>query len=145
MDSAFWDTMRWGTTTEWYFRWDVYNDNWDRILKVLESRGGVSCDATRRELTLGARDSTTGWRAKDFTETTVQGVFTPKGASQLAVVVGTYIKYDAIFSTADGFKEADEFIDPFGNYYEVKAVEDFAMGDSFSHRVLQLTKLPLHT
>lgn len=142
MDPAEVGTARVGTSTEWFARVDVYRDDWDRILKVFE--GVASRDLTRRRLSLGTRDSTTGWYSKSFTEDTVEGVLIPKASSHLALRVGTYVRTDALLLTADCFEEGDELEDAFGKYWEVKAVRYVSVGDSFSHRECDLARLPLH-
>ena len=142
MDPAYVDTARVGTDTEWYARVDVYRDDWDRILKVFEDV--ASRDLTRRRLSLGTRDSTTGWYTKSFTEDTHEGVLIPKASSHLALRIGTYVRTDALLLTADCFEEGDEEKDAFEKYWEVKAVREVANGDSFSHRECDLARLPLH-
>lgn len=139
MDAAFWGTMRWG-----YFRWGVRNTIFDDMVKAFENQG--SCDVTRRKLSLGARDSTTGWRAKSFTEDTVKAIFIPRGSTQMALQAGTYVRSDALLVVCAGFSEGDEAKTPDNKYWEVKAVREHRVTpDNFSHRELDLTYLPLHT
>lgn len=138
MDPAFWGSARWG-----YTRWSSYRDDWDRLLQVI---GGVALhDITLRKLSLGARDSTTGHRAKEYTESTVQGVLIPRASNSQALKAGTFVRSDALLLLADGVVEGDEIKDAFNKYYEVKAVRGLSVGDSFSHRECDLTFLPLHT
>lgn len=138
MGKAKWGDCEWG-----YFRWSVYGSQFRNLLNQM---GGVAtCTATRRRLSLGARDSTTNWRAKSFTESTVTGVFITRGVSPMALPSGTYVRLDAVFITQDGFQEGDEFKTDENEYYEVKAVEDAWLGTDFSHRTVHLAKLPLHT
>lgn len=138
MNYAYWGTMRWGS-----FRWSVYRDDWDKMLDAFELI--ASHDLTLRKLSLGARDSTTRWRAKSYTESTIEGIFATKGMAPSTLPVGLYVRYDAVLRTADGVFEGDEIEDAFGNYWEVKAVEDHAIGDSFQYRDCHLVKMPLHT
>jgi len=138
VDAAFWGSMRWG-----YFRWGVYSTEWDILLNRFKSV--ASHDLTLRKLSLGSRDGTTGWRAKAFTESTIEGVFSVRGSASTPLPVGTYVKLDAVLLTADGVAVGDEIETSFGSYYEVKTVEPVPFGDSFSHRVCHLTHLPLHT
>jgi len=138
VDAAFWGTMRWG-----YFRWGVYRDDWDKLLKAFESI--ASHDLTLRKLALGARDSTTGWRAKSYTESTIEGIFTTRAAGYVALPAGTYVKLDALLLTADGVAKGDEIQHSDGEYYEVKTVKPHSLGDSFWFRECDLTHLPLHT
>jgi len=130
--------MRWG-----YFRWGVYRDDWDKLLARFESI--ASHDLTLRKLSLGARDSTTGWRAKSYTESTIEGIFTTRAAGYVALPAGTYVKLDALLLTADGVAEGDEIQHSDGEYYEVKTVKPHPFGDSFWFRECDLTHLPLHT
>jgi len=139
MDDAVWGTMRWG-----YFRWGVRNSIFDDMVNTFENQG--SCDVTRRKLSLGARDSTTGWRAKSFAEDTVKAIFIPRGSTQMALQVGTYVRSDALLVVCAGFSEGDEVKTPDGKYWEVKAIREHRITpDNFSHRELDLTYLPLHT
>ena len=138
MDPAYWGTMRWG-----YFRWGSLHDEWDQLLSVFEGIG--SCNVTRRKLSFGTRDATTRWREKLFTEDTVKAIYIPRSSAQQALKAGTYVRLDALLLTAAGFFEADEVKLPNGEYFEVKAKRDhYSTPDSFSHRELDLTHLPLH-
>lgn len=137
MDAAKWDTMRWG-----HFRWGVYRNDWDRLLKVLS--GVASHDITLRKLVLADRDSTTGWRIKSYTESTIEGAVIPRASSSEALKAGTFVRSDALLLTAAGVAKGSEIKDEFDNYYEVKAVRPIPIGDSFSHRECDLTLLPFH-
>jgi hypothetical protein len=48
----------------------------------------ASADVTRRELSLGDRDGTTGWPSKTYAETTIKGSFDPATARAVALSVG---------------------------------------------------------
>lgn len=128
-----------------FVRLGVKNTVFDDMISVFEGEG--SQDVTRRKLVLGARDSTTGHRAKTFpVEDTVKAVHIPRGSSQLALKAGTYVRSDALEIVCAGFFEGDEVQTNDGKYWEVKAVRDFDITqDNFSHRELDLTYLPLHT
>jgi len=126
-----------------FFRLGVKNKVFDTMVKDFEGQG--SCDVTRRRLSLGARDGTTGWRAKTFTEDTVKAIYIPRSSSQMALKVGTYVRTDVLLIVAAGFNEGDEVKTSDGKYYEVKAVREHRITpDNFSHRELDLTYLPLH-
>ena len=126
-----------------FFRLGVKNRIFDDAVKVFEGFG--SCDVTRRRLTLGARNSTTGWQAKSWTEDTVKAIFTPQGSAPTKLSVGTYVRMDALLQTCAGFKEGDEVKLPNGKYYEVKAVrEHYLTPDNFCDRELDLEYLSLH-
>jgi hypothetical protein len=129
-----------------YFRCGVQNSVFDDAVASLESRFGTdSCNVTRRRLSLGARDGTTGWRAKEFAEDTVKAIFTQNGSAPQKLSVGTFVREDALLQTCAGFKEGDEVKLPNGKYYEVKAVrEHYLTPDNFCDRELDLVYLPFH-
>jgi len=138
-DPAEWDKCQWD-----YFRWDVKNTVFDDMVNAFEGHG--SCDVTRRKLSLGARDSVTGWRAKSWTEDTVKAIYIPRGSTQLALKAGTYVRSQALLIVCAGFSEGDEVETQDGKYWEVKAIREFWLAqNNFSHRELDLTLLPLHT
>lgn len=105
---------------------------------------GISCDVTRRRLVLGARDTFTGWRAKTWTETTIEGILLPRSSQHIATSIGTYVRSDSLFMTMDGLEEGDEVLTATGQYYEVHGCREHYIGDSFSHRECDLTLLPMH-
>ena len=120
----------------------MYRDEFDRLLDAFEAY--ASHDLTLYKLSLGARDAETGWRAKTFDSgTTIEGIFATRGASPQTLPLGTYVKYDAVLVTADGVAEGGEIKDAFDNWWEVKAYEDVPQGNSFSHRIVHLSKLTL--
>lgn len=104
----------------------------------------TSADVTHRALTLGNRDSVTGWYAKTFGESTIKMIIRPRGQSVIGLPVGQYAKYVLTGFTVEVVEEGDEIIDAQSSYYEVKAVEEEWFLDSFSHRVCNLVKLPIH-
>lgn len=127
-----------------YFRCGMKNRDFDDMIAEWES-GGTSCDVTRRKLSLGARDSTTGWRAKEFSEDTVKAIFIPRASTQLALRVGTYVRTDALLFTCAGFTAGDEVQTADGRYWEVVAVREFYWTqDDFHHRECDLELMPLH-
>lgn len=143
MDSAFWDTMRWGTTSEWYFRWDVYRPDWDNKLLPAFKGSDLSADVTRRKLVLGSRDSTTGWYNKSYTEETIEMVILSRGSQCLALVPGVYVREDKVGLTADPVVAGDQ-IKSESVYYEVKTVKMHYFLDSFMFYECQLAELPLY-
>lgn len=130
-----------------FFRCGVKNSIFDDAIRVFEGHYGEdSCNVTRRKLSLGARDTVTGWREKTFTEDTVKGFFTQKGSTPMTLNVGTYVREDALLQACAGFHEGDEVKLPNGKYYEVKAVrEHYLTPDNFCNRELDLSYLPLHS
>jgi len=126
-----------------FFRLGVKNHVFDNMVKSFEKEG--SCNVTRRKLSLGARDSTTGWRAKSYNEDTVKAIHIPRSSAQSALKAGTYVRTDALEIVCAGFSEGDELKTPDNKYWEVKAVREFRITpNNFSHRELDLTFLPLH-
>lgn len=105
---------------------------------------GISCDVTRRQLVLSTRDTITGWRAKTWTETTIEGALMPKGSQRVYTNIGSYVRTDEVFMTQDGLLEGDEVLTKTGQYYEVHAPREYYIGDSFSHRECDFTLLPMH-
>lgn len=140
------DVAEIGTARIGYFRVGCLNDVFDKLVSAFESRSGGSCDVTLRVLSLGARDSTTGWRAKEYTESTIHMPVVPRGSSYLSLAPGTYVREDALGVCAAGCKLGDEVDLPNGDYYEVKGVRPhYHTPDDFAYREVDLTKLPLHT
>ena len=136
------DPARVGECRVGFFRVGVYRDDWDRLLAKFKAIG--SCEVTRRKLGLGARDITTGLRAKNWSESTIEIILIPREAAHLVVPAGIYVRLHATALTADGLEEGDENKTSDNVYYEVKAVKEHSIGDSFSHRECDLIQLPLH-
>ena len=101
-----------------------------------------STAATRRRLTLGSRDDTTGWYNKAYSEQPIDIVLLPKSARVLALSVGVHIRLDAVGLTADVVTLGDEIVTSNAEYYEVKGVREHYVADSFSHRTVDLVYLP---
>lgn len=97
-----------------------------------------------RKLQLGVRDSITGWYnrywAPDFI---IEMLILSRGVSNYILPAGTYVRLDAVGVTADEIRIGDE-VEQEATHYEVKAIEDHKVANSFSHRDCHLTKLPLH-
>jgi len=117
---------------------------WNNLLRTFEDARG-SCSVTRRALSLGNRDSETGWRVKSYSETTIKMIIIPRGATSLAVKAGTYVRLDAVGLTITSVKEADEIKTSGGTYYEVKTIRNHSLTpDTVEYYEVDLTKLPLH-
>ena len=71
----------------------------------------ADASVTRRELSLGARDDTTGWCSKSYDETTIKGSFDPATAREVAMRVGMPLNnipyYSRPFYTADYVRRGD--------------------------------------
>lgn len=100
----------------------------------------VSFNVTRRAVSLGSRDSWSGWRAITFTETTKDMVIIPQGASQLILMAGVYPRLDAVGLTADAFAVGDQVKDSVNEYWDIKSIRDMYWGDSFIYRECDLVQ-----
>jgi len=97
-----------------------------------------------RKLQLGVRDSVTGWYDKYYApDVTIEMLIISRGTSSYAIAVGSYVRLDALGLTADEIRIGDE-VEQEATYYEVKAIRDHRIANSFSHRECDLTQLPMH-
>lgn len=104
----------------------------------------LDVEVTRRKLGLSAaRDTVTGWYTKEFTPSTIEMLIMPRTSSFVSAVFGTYARTDFIGFTQDGVVIGDEVLLG-SNYYEVKSTRPQRIADSFSHREVDMTFLPLH-
>jgi hypothetical protein len=113
---------------------DVYG-----ILENKWTELGATADITKRTLSLGAPDAITGWYAKTFAESTVQGFIIPKGLNSFLLMPGIYVRYDAICITKTAFIQRDEVTDAAGNVYVVESFKKHRFLDTFAFYELQLT------
>jgi len=120
------------------------SDNFTRIKKAFKARTGASLDVTWRALSLGERDSVTGWREKNWAESTIEMIIIPRAATSLAASSGVYVRLDAIGLTLSAVSVSDEIKDADNDYYEVKTVKKHKIGDQLFHYECSLTHLPLH-
>lgn len=116
------------------------------MLVQLVDKMTLNLQVTHRKLSLGSRDSVTGWYAKSFTEQArnIEMLIIPRSSASLARLAGTYVRLDALGLTCDGVKEGDEIKTDANVYYEVKATREYFISNSFSHREVDLVQLPLH-
>ena len=125
-----------------YFRIGVYRDDWEKLLQRFST---FACfNITRRALSLGDPDSTTGWYAKNYTEKTIDMIIIPRGATQALISAGLWAHEDAVGLTADPIKIGDQVKTKEEVYYEVVSVRKVFFGDSFSHYICDLKELPLY-
>lgn len=104
----------------------------------------LDVEVTRRKLQLSAtRDTITGWYTKEYTDSTIEMLIMPRSSSFVSAVFGTYARTDFIGFTQDGVEIGDEIAQG-EHYYEVKDHRPQRIADSFSHREVDLTLLPLH-
>lgn len=108
--------------------------------------GATTFDVTWRDLSLGDRDSETGWRKKTFSESSIQMVIIPKGATDMMVVAGVYVRYNALGLTASVVSVGDEVKNADNVYYEVKTMSRWKIGSTgkVDHYQCDLVELPLH-
>jgi hypothetical protein len=100
----------------------------------------ASFNVTKRALALGSRDSWSGWRAKSWTESTIEMIIVPRGATQMALLAGTFPKLDAVGLTDDAAAVGDQVKDSAGIYYTVASIKDNYWGDSLIYRECDLSK-----
>lgn len=101
-------------------------------------------DLTRRVLSLGARDTVTGWCKKVWTDTTIQGAILDKSSQIDNLRAGFWVRTDTLLITDDAVKEGDEIKTLASVYYEIKAVRPMYIGDGLDHYECDLHKIPIH-
>ena len=104
-----------------------------------------STELTIRYVSLGDRDSVTGWCAKEWDEQTIDGSIQNAGSSKLAFALGTYPKYPHTAYIPDVVRIGDELIDAFSQYYSVDTTEQVAWNNQFDHYMCKCTKLVEHS
>ena len=115
------------------------------LVDVIRRQFSVNVDATHRSLSLGVRDSVTGWRAKNFSESPIEIIIIPQGASQLQLVAGVLSLYNPVGVTDADVKVGDEIETNSHIFYEVKTVTSFpAEATTTWYNKCDLTELPLH-
>jgi hypothetical protein len=95
----------------------------------------ADADVTRRALTLGARDSTTGWPAKSYTESTIKGSFDPGTVRALTQAAGMPlggVPYTSSpFYTANYVARGDRIVTAASDEYELTMVTPIYYLDQF--------------
>lgn len=93
----------------------------------------ASFDVTRRALSLGARDSVTGWPAKSYAESTIKGSFDPATARAVAMNVGMPLNsipyYSRPFYTAAYVRSGDHIEHSIVGEVELVTVSPVTYGD----------------
>jgi len=125
-----------------YFRIGVYRNDWEKLLQRFNVF--ICTDVTRRALTLGDPDSTTGWYAKGYTEKTIDMIIIPRTATQVLISAGLWAHEDAVGLTVDPVNVGDQIKTKEEIYYEITSIQRVFIGDSFSHYVCDLKELPLY-
>jgi len=99
---------------------------------------------TRRAITLGARDGTTGWRAVTYADTAINMLIINRTASTRLLGSGGYVKVDAYGMTSDTVAVGDQVKTAGSVYYEVKAVTQRWRDDTVVRYDCDLTLLTLY-
>jgi hypothetical protein len=100
----------------------------------------TSADVTRRELSFGVQDGTTGWFRKLYAETTIKGSIQPQGSVMSLLPCGSYAKYPNTLFTEYVVHEGDQIIDADLDIYELNTVVKWSWLDMFSHRTCEAVK-----
>jgi hypothetical protein len=100
-------------------------------------------DVTRRELVLGAQNITTGWYEPTYNASTIKmGIF-PKGFNiNPNLEGGRYARYNLTGLACAVLKEGDQIQNVFRDYFTILSLEPFEVGDTFSHYMCELEKIP---
>lgn len=126
-----------------YFRVGVFYTAADDLFDNVEKTFDVcSFDATRRALTLGSRDATTGHRAITWTETTVTIIVNPAtlGAWRMTPA-GILSTFGAESYCLDPIETGDQILVE-ELYFEVKDVQKPMVGDSYLPFKITVEHLP---
>jgi len=123
---------------------DLVERQWSTLKKVFGNIGNI--EITRRVLSLGSRDSTTGWRAKSWTESIIDMFIIPQSAQSLAAAAGYYVRTDALglMNPSEEILVGDEVKNSNDEYYEVKTAPSPGIGDKRALYRCDLKKMPLH-
>lgn len=95
-------------------------------------------EVTRRLLWLSDRDAWTGWRARNWSTSTIDMVIVKRGSRSLAHIAGVYPVLDAVGLTADAVVRGDQILDKNGDYWDVESVEPHYWLDSFVYRTCHM-------
>jgi hypothetical protein len=122
----------------------VYDNSWDTLLKALKTKGCSSWNVTLKSLSLGFRDSVTGWYIKHYSESTIEAIILSKTATEILFSLGLWCKQDAIALTQSGVYIGDLLEDSNTHKtYDVTAIQEFTRGNHFVYRLCQLVEMPL--
>lgn len=104
-----------------------------------------SANVTLYTLSLGDRDSTTGWCAKEFDAgSTIKMVIVPKGSRFLIISMGYFAYESPLGFTAEAVEVGDEIKDATGVYCEIKDKQKVMWLNQFVCWKCNLEELPLH-
>jgi len=107
-------------------------------------RGNPDFDVTRSALSFGERDSTTGWYAKNYADSTIKMVIIQKEYQNMALRLGYWVNLDALGLTIAPIDVYDLITDKFERTWEIKTVKPIMVGDTVKYFVCDLKELPLH-
>ncbi len=100
---------------------------------------------TRRELSLGARDATTGWPSKTYAETTIKGSFDPAIARAVALSAGMPLNNIPYFSrpffTTNYVRRGDHIAHDVIGEVELVTVSPVTFGDEFLFYACQCSEI----
>lgn len=98
VDPAIYDSARYD-----YGRYDVYLPIFDEAVEQFKAQG-LSPDVTRYKVSLGEKDSVTGWLNPDYTAEPIEMPILQRGASLLTSGGGLFAKYNVTGFTCDAVK-----------------------------------------
>ena len=104
----------------------------------------ADASVTRRELSLGARDSYHGWCGKSFAETTIDAIMYHNGNGPVGLPIGMYARYPHTAFIPDVIHLGDEIKDLNNDYYLVKAVEKMWLLSDFEGYLCNLELIENH-
>ena len=138
MDKAYFDFARFD-----YARFNVYMPTFETLINNFEKVEKTSfADVTRRALSLGTQDATTGWYALEYEESTIDMIIITQGNQQFALGLGYYVQLDALGLTIDYVRVYDKIVDSFNRTWLVKAVTPVTSGDDLHFYKVDLKELP---
>lgn len=91
----------------------------------------TSFNVTRRALSLGTRDSITGWAAKSYTTTTIKGTFDPANIRMLNLPVGSFTGSGRPFLTANYVRAGDQIVHSVLGTFTLTSAKKVVVGDEF--------------
>jgi len=104
---------------------------------------GLNADVSWRALSLGSRDSTTGWRAKNYADAeTIKMAISNPATRSMVVSAGFHPHYTYSGFHIDPVSEGDQTIDKSNNYYEIKTSVPIPFLDSLMYYESELSLLP---
>jgi len=97
---------------------------------------------TRNILSVGSRDTVTGWRVIAWTEESIEAYVESKGTAISYMPAGVYAREDAVAISYDYCQLYDQIIMQDDTHYVVMGREKKRLADSFLYYVFQLREIP---